>query len=272
MYPRAPIALVAVEIAFPGEIGSPVPSGVHRAMGDVLGDDWVIEQVQQPAFTLNLGGGHPLLPPSSLQPAPILRFVDRGRGSSIALTAGSVSVQTIRYENWPTFRSMLETAVRATEKLLRPTGVARAGVRYIDEVRVGEVEGPEWGKWLSPTLLPPATESMTGDGWPLLTWTGAAQYRLGEEQSLVLRYGPQPAQPGFVVNPDGPLRRPGPRPEGQFFLLDFDSSWQPSVVPRWDSDDLLETCDQLRRPVRALFDQLITERLVEEVFKSNGDQ
>ncbi len=77
---------------------------------------------------------------------------------------------------------------------------------------------------MSPTMLPPASEAMVGAGWSPVNWTGAAQYRLGEDRHVVLRYGPQAAQPGFVVNPDRPLRRPGPRPEGPFFLLDFDAS------------------------------------------------
>ncbi|MHB8290839.1 MAG: TIGR04255 family protein [Acidimicrobiales bacterium] len=268
MHPSAPVVLVAVEITFPGEIGSPVPSGARRALGEVLGEGWVIEPIGQPRLTLNLGGAQPLPPqPPSFPETTLLRFADRQRGAAIALTAGSVSVETTRYGNWPKFRSTLEMAIRATEKLLHPVGVTRTGIRYIDEVRVGGVEDPQWGEWLSPTVLPPAAQAMVDSGWPPVNWTGGAQYRIGEDRNLVLRFGPQPAQPGFVVNPDGPLRRPGPRPEGPFFLLDFDASWQPPGVPRWDSDILLETCDQLRHPVRALFDQLVTTRLVEQVFK-----
>jgi uncharacterized protein (TIGR04255 family) len=273
MYPSAPVALVTVEITFPGEIGSPIPSGVQRAVGDVLGDDWVIEQVPQPLLTFNLVGGQA---PSSNSPrfpgVTILRFADRERAAAIALTAGSVSVETTRYGNWPSFRSTLETAIRTTEKLLRPTGVIRTGVRYIDEVRVGAVAGSEWGEWLSPTVLPPAAEAMAEAGWPPVNWSGVTQYRIGVDRHLVLRFGPQPSLPGFAVNPDGPLRRPGPRPEGPFFLLDFDASWQPSAVPRWDSDSLLETCDELRRPVRALFDDVVTERLVKEVCEKKGNE
>lgn len=272
MYPNAPVAMVTVEITFPGEIGVPVAAGVQRAVGEVLGDDWVVEPIQPRGLTVNLGPGSPLLAPTVAGPGgPILRFTDRERSSAIAFTSGSVAVETVRYGNWPSFRTMVETAVRAAEKLLRPTGVLRTGLRYIDEVRVagtaGAVEGVDWVDWLSPTAMPPATDSMIEFGWPPSAWQGFAQYILGDDRHLTLRYGPQAAQPGFVVQPDGPLRRPGQRPEGPFFMLDFDASWQPAVVPRWDSDMLLETCDQLRQPVRALFDRIVTERLVEDVFK-----
>lgn len=272
IYTSAPVALVAAEVIFPGEIGSPITSRTQRAVGEVLGDAWVIEQVPQQRLTLNLAGSQPLTPePPTFPGATILRFADRERGAAVALTAGSVSIETTRYGNWPKFRSTLEIAIRATEGLLRPAGITRAGLRYINEVRVSNVVGAQWGEWLSPTVLPPASEAMAGAGWPPVNWTGASQYRISEDRNLVLRFGPQPSQPGFVVNPDGPLRRPGPRPEGPFFLLDFDASWQPAAVPKWDSDSLLETCDQLRHPVRALFDQLVTNSL-EEVFNRKGDE
>jgi uncharacterized protein (TIGR04255 family) len=268
-YPFAPVALVTVEIRFPSETGGSIPPGVHRAVGEVLGDDWVAEPVPSPSLAFSLGAG----PMTAQPPFPgemILRFADRERSSAVAITAGSVSVETTRYGNWPKFRSTLETIVRTTGKLLHPSGVTRAGLRYIDEVRVNGVEGSSWGDWLSVELLAPSSAAMVGSGWSPVHWTGAVQYDIGEDRSLVLRYGPQSAQPGFIVNPDGPLRRPGPRPTGSFFLLDFDASWQPSVVPRWDSDSLLETCDELRHPVRTLFDQLVTDRLVEDVFKGGG--
>lgn len=268
-YPFAPVALVTVEIRFPSGTGGSIPPGVHRAVGEVLGDDWVAEPVPSSSLAFNLGAGAMAAQP----PFPgemILRFADRERSSAVAITAGSVSVETTRYGNWPKFRSTLETIFRTTGKLLHPSGVTRAGLRYIDEVRVNGVEGSSWGDWLSVELLAPSTAGMVGSGWPPVHWTGAVQYDIGEDRSLVLRYGPQSAQPGFIVNPDGPLRRPGPRPTGSFFLLDFDASWQPSVVPHWDSDSLLETCDELRHPVRTLFDQLVTDRLVEDVFKGGG--
>jgi uncharacterized protein (TIGR04255 family) len=275
MYERPPVALVAVEIRFPGEIGAPVPSGAQRALGEVLGEGWVVEQIQQPGITISLGGipATPALTagPGGFPPGAILRFAARDRTTAVALTAGSVTVETTRYENWPQFRLVLEKAVEATAKLLRPTGIIRAGVRYIDEIRAGNADGANWGEWLSPTVMPPAAEALRHTDWVPLNWTGAAQYQIGEERYLVLRYGPQPGTPGFAVNPDGPLRRPEPRPTGSFFLLDFDAFWQPSAIPEWNGPELIATCDQLRKPVRVLFDEIITDRLVTEVFDKKGE-
>jgi len=261
-------------------MGAPVPSSVQQALREVLGEGWINELVPQPTFSVNLasmsslgplgptmvgGGGAP--PPGS-----ILRLTVRDRTTAVAVTSASVSVETTRYENWPSFRSIVEKAVRSTGELLRPEGVIRAGLRYIDEVRVEDLAGnAAWADWLSPGALPPAAEAMMRAGHPPVNWTGAAQYEIGHERTLVLRYGPQPAQPGFAVNPDGPLRRIGPRRVGPFFLLDFDSFWQPSDIPRWEADSLLAACDELRRPVRSLFNEIITERLEAEVFNQPED-
>jgi uncharacterized protein (TIGR04255 family) len=260
VYENPPVALVVAEIKFPGEIGGTVPPAMRRALSDVLGEDWVIEQL--PTVSVNVGS--PQAYATGFSPNAILRFATRDRTSAVALTGGSATVETTRYRDWPQFRSILEKTVQAVEKLLRPAGTVRVGVRYVNEVRVGARDGEDWVGWLPPALLPPATQTLADAGWVPLNWAGAAQYRIGTEHRLVLHYGPQTAD--FIVNPDGPLRRHGPRPHGPFFLLDFDAYWEPSAVPAWDGAGVLETCDQLHEPIQVLFDELVTDRLVAEVF------
>ena len=285
MYKHPPVVFVTAETKFPGNIGEPVPSPVQHAIGGVLGEDWVVDQVQ-PGITVNLGmpfsgalGGAAIgggafggasLGPTNLGGA-MVRFANRDRTMSVALTAGTLSVETTRYANWDDFRAVLSVALEATEKLMRPTGVTRTGLRYIDEIRVGAVIGNDWSEWLSPASLPPSAGLMAAAGWPPETWTGLAHYQIGPDRHMVLRYGPQPAQPGFLVNPNGPLKRPGPLPPGAFFGLDFDAFWEPTGIPIWKTEDLLQTYDQLRVPVRSLFDSMITERLIAEVFEAEGE-
>jgi uncharacterized protein (TIGR04255 family) len=272
IYRRAPVAVVAVEIKFPGDVGSPMAIGIQRAFQEVLGEEWIAEQIPQSALTFNVGGAMSMMPTlmggqGAFPPGVILRLTVRDRTMAVAITGGSLTVETTHYGHWPQFRSILETMISATTDVMRPNGVTRVGLRYVDEIRTENLVRPdEWGEWLSPIALAPAAPEMAAEGWRPLNWSGVAQYEIGEDRILVLRYGSQPEQPGFLVNPDGPLRRPGPRPAGAFFGLDFDSFWQPSVVPAWGNVDLLQVLDELRRPVRALFDCIITERLVREVF------
>ena len=270
MYKRPPVALVVAEARFPGEAGAPLPLAVQRALVDVLGDDWVIDQVQPPIQAhFVLGPGLPQ--GSSPPPGMVVRFSNRQRTTAIALTSATVTLETTDYGHWPRFRSVLELALASTERLLRPAGATRAGLRYIDEVRVPGIEGPGWSKWLSADLLPPGYSALLQEEVSPIAWNGAAQYAFGSDMTMVLRYGPQPAQPGFAVRPDRPLRRLGPMPTGPFFLLDFDASWEPQTVPEWDTEDLLRVYDLLRRPVRLLFDSVVPGHLVDDVFNKEED-
>lgn len=267
VYPNAPIAFVTVEVRFPGEAGQGIHSVVQRAFRDVLGDGWVIEQLTQQELMVgvNLGGQ----PSQSMRTVNVPRFTVRDRTSAVVLTTNSMTVETTRYAGWTTFRSVIERALRATADLVEPDGVARVGMRYVDEIRVpGAAERWDaWAQWLSPVVLAPASDAMETAGYPPVTWTGATQYSIGPGRQLVLRYGPQN---GYAVSPGGPLRRADAPAAGPFFLLDFDSFWEPSTIPLFDVQELLETCDELRHPTRTLFDHIVTDKLTDEVFRKEG--
>ena len=64
------------------------------------------------------------------------------------------------------------------------------------------------------------------------------------------------------------LKRINPPSGGPFFLLDFDSFWQPTdELPEFHPDELVERCDRLHTPIRRLFEGLITKDLREGVLK-----
>lgn len=273
-YKHAPLALATVEVRFPDEIGPTVSPRVLRAFREVLGSDWITDQIrQQASFTINVGV--PTQPQPGFVPAPgvasqvtVPRFTLRDRTMAVMVGGGSLTIETTRYEGWPAFHAIVERAIDATSKTIQPEGVTRVGARYVNEIRVpAEVHEPiEWADWLSAGLLPPAVDAMGRRGWQPLTWNGVAQYQLEKERYLVIRYGPQPANPGFVVNPHGLLQRPGPVPNGPFFLLDFDAFWQPAAVPPWDRNELLQVCDDLHTPIEMAFDEMVTPRLISHVF------
>ena len=235
MYRHPPVALVAVEIRFPGEIGAPVPSGVQRAFGEVLGDGWVLEPLPQVSYSVNVGAsaGSPLLTGAQgTATSAMARYTVRDRTTAVALTAGSVTVETTRYGNWPQFREVLAKAVEAAGKLLRPDGVTRIGVRYIDEVRVPDKTGINWEEWLSATVLPPGSQALDNCGWLPLNWTGISQYRTSEERYLVSVMDHN--QP-FQVSPSILTDRSSAwvRSLSARSSSDFDAYWQASVIPGW---------------------------------------
>ena len=265
VYPNAPLALVAVEVRFPEAAADrPLPLPLQRSFRGLLGEDWVIESHKMQQFGVALGPG--ATGQQTFQEVVVPRFTVRDRTLSVAVTATSLTVETTAYRHYLDFRGVLRSVFDAAAELLAPDGLARVGMRYIDEIRVPDVESERpsaWSRWIDPSLLPPQLGAMVAEQYEPAAWDGAVRYTTGPQRSLVLRYG---ARQGYAVDPRGSLSRPSPPPPGPFFVLDFDSFWEPLDIPEFDPDALAETCDQLRRPVRTLFDLVITDRLRSDVF------
>jgi uncharacterized protein (TIGR04255 family) len=273
VYPSAPLALVAMEVRFPNASEGPsLPMPVQRAFRDLLGEGWVIEAVQAQRLSLSFGPGGAAAPPAPIQTLTLPRFTVRDRTTAVAVTDASLTVETTAYRHYPDFRAVVETALTAASEVIRPEGVARVGLRYIDEIRVPDIssegDAAVWGAWLDPSLMPPRLSEMVSQGFPSPRWEGAAQYVTGENQTMVLRYGPRM---GYLVNPVGPLKRPQAPPPGPIFVLDFDCFWEPTDIPEFEVGGLLTTCDQLRAPIRHLFDLLVTDKLLEEFKKERAN-
>ena len=256
VFPNAPLALVAAEVRYPAVAEGALSMAVHRRIRDALGPDWVIHNETAQTFEAGLGAAGPQ---ASVRSETIGRITSRRRTRIITARPENFTVEVVDYVRFDDFRSLLERAAAAVETVLRPDGISRVGLRYIDEVSVPEAQ-PHWDRWLAPSLMPP---SLGPDLIPT-EWTGAVQYQVAPEQSLVFRYGPSA---GPVVSPVGPLKRPRV-PDGPIFMLDFDSSWQPSDIPEFTADLIVETADRLRDPLRALFDSLLKPSLL-EVFRQD---
>lgn len=230
----------------------------------------MIEQMEQSSISFAIGSG--VAPTTqSGQSVKIPRFTNRERTWAVVVTASSLVIETTQYRHWPEFRSVLERAIAACSQVLKPDGVVRVGMRFVDEIRAPKADATHpilWSEWLVPSLFAPEMIGMAEDGYEPLAWTGAAQFATGKDCQLVLRFGPQN---GYAVSPTGPLVRNSPPPPGPFFVLDFDSFWQPTSIPPFVDNDLMQICEQLRDPMRALFDRLITDKLRDEVFRKESD-
>jgi uncharacterized protein (TIGR04255 family) len=54
-------------------------------------------------------------------------------------------------------------------------------------------------------------------------------------------------------------------------LLDFDSFWEPTDIPEFEPERIMAVCDDLRAPIRKLFDMLVTDKLLAEFRKEKGN-
>jgi uncharacterized protein (TIGR04255 family) len=252
VFPNAPLALVAMEVRFPAAAPGPIRPPVLRAIKEFLGNGWVIEggKQQTVALAMSAGGG----PPSShVTTEDITRLTVRDRTRVVTIRPEALTIEATRYDGYESFKPLLATAFGAVERVLSPEGVVRLGLRYIDEIQVAPAP-VDWADWVDPSLLAPRA-----DGLNATAWTAAVQYSVADDRKLVLRYGPSENP---VVSSGGPLKRPRPPKPWPVFVLDFDSFWDPTDIPPFETASLVKACDDLRAPVRQLFDQMATPQLV----------
>src|SRR5665647_379627 len=113
------------------------------------------------------------------------RFTMRDRTLSVAITGASLTVETTRYRQYLDFRSVVARVFDAAAELLNPDGIARVGMRYIDEIRVPGIEAERpsaWRDWIDPSLLPPQLDAMVSEDYEPAAWDGAVRYVTGPEK------------------------------------------------------------------------------------------
>jgi uncharacterized protein (TIGR04255 family) len=182
---------------------------------------------------------------------------------SVTVAPTALIVETTAYSRFEEFLDVVQRALEAVNNAVSLAGIQRVGLRYIDEIRVAGVDAPVdwdgyindgllWATRLDPNLHPQRTE-------------GVAEFEMEGGYRTVMRFG---AMSGRVVDPGGPLRvrRTG---DGPFFLIDLDSFWLPrdGDVPEFSVERVLDTCTELRKPIRGLFEASITDRLRDEVLR-----
>lgn len=269
IYPNAPLRFVAFELRMPPvpELAGPTAAGVAfaqlREVLPIIGGPQVSIEIQSAG---PLGATGPSGPSAASFSAGPLRLLDRRRVLSALISTTAVVVENSDYHRYEDFLAIVERTLRAVSETAQIAGMQRVGLRYIDEIRVPGVEKPsDWRGYIDPALLAPL--DLDG-GFEVSASSGLNEYRISPSQSTNLRFG---AMEGQVVNQSGPLRLKSDE-SGPFFLIDLDSFWTApeDEVPEFSVDKVLETCGALRRPIRALFEASITDKLRDEVLRRTG--
>lgn len=259
VYPNAPVVLVTMEIRHPPAELTPSQS---QALKRLLAKRLPIERAgQQMSVTISASG---TAPASTVD--HFARYLNRESTAAAAIRKQSILVETSAYSGWNDFLGLLLLVVEARTQISSIIGIERVGLRYIDEVRIHPTSATsvDWSQWINGSLLGPQSDAPVG--LPLAEWQGAAVYRESQPgRSLVLRYGPRL---GYAVDPNSDLRRVRTVEPGAFFLMDIDSFWTPSgTIPEYNREQLLSIYEDLHRPVRILFEDMITDRLRDEVLR-----
>lgn len=256
VFPNAPLEFVAAEVRFPY---SP-KLGRHEsfdALVDLLGDLFPIpEREEQREFAVGPQGVQ------AAEPQVHYRLLAKDRRSSVTVGHSRVNVEVTDYQEYADFRDLIGRCLAALDTLGVVVGIERAGLRFIDEVRVPDVKVPsDWRGYIADEFLSPLVLSEHGSVDAL---EGLVRMSTGPATQLVLRYA---AAHGQGVVGGGPLKRRSSPSPGPFFVIDTDSFWQGPELMDFDVEAALELFDRLHNPVGAVFHQAITEQLKDEVLR-----
>ncbi|OON72949.1 TIGR04255 family protein [Streptomyces tsukubensis] len=251
IFPRSPLVYVTAEVALSYE----------PTINRVEVRDLFAEAIRSHLPVLSQGFA--VSPPSSdssddepPQTLPTLRAFNTRRTSSARLKATSLTFETVTYQGFEAFSDCVAVSLNALAECVPQALVERAGVRYVNELRLPQQGGedvPSWDKWVAPELL--AGTHLLAGGHPAGSM-GTALYHLGEDDWVALRWGDVDGL--SIVDRDVPLHRQEV-PRGRFFALDIDSFWEPPEPVRLNPGDLMNCYSRLRPPAGELFQASITE-------------
>lgn len=197
------------------------------------------------------------------------KLIARDKQTSVTFTTESLVVETTAYAGWQAFRTVVEAALKARQTVAPVEGFERIGLRYIDEIRIPNRDRTlAWSEWVDGSLLGPSHvfESL--------------ELRQAEQQGIVvyatpnpgetytLRYGAMDGPPVVGTAPN--LVRRGLPEAGPFFLLDTDGAWvlgEDAEIPQLDPAAVMVIADRIHRPIKEMFELLITDRLRKEVLE-----
>nr|WP_107912400.1 TIGR04255 family protein [Streptomyces chartreusis] len=254
IYTNPPLALTVVELRH--TTGPALSEADKAGLKSLLAGTFPIYRpVQQVSVTVTNAGaseGRVMHP----------RYMTRDLTEAITFRDNAVVVETTRYQRRSVLRELLHQAVEARQKISPVDGVARLGIRYVNEVRVPNLEGPShWGRWISGALT--SLASIRTEGPAAQSWQGMVIFGTPSE-GVALRHG---TFEGYAVEPAGDLRRPAPAP-GPFYLLDLDSYWIPDGdVPKLEWSIVEERFNTVGLSAYELFQDLVTDHYRTEVLK-----
>lgn len=264
IYPNAPIEFVACEVQFPVSPALATDDALRALHGALFA--WLPVAQPEVETTLMFGPGGQQPPMTTTN----FRFLSRDRRLCVVVSPSRLSVETTDYPGWRDFRAMIERALSAVAGAdARIPGLTRAGLRYIDEIRVPD-PAPGDGRWTRyvDSRLSGAADILLG-GRPATDMQAAVQFDLGGGYATVVRYG---ARRGQAVGNAPLVRRGSHGPDDPYFLFDIDSFWQPpSGLPEFSVEATLSIADRLHEPVRTLFETSITDDLRQIMRRAPSD-
>lgn len=144
------------------------------------------------------------------------QFTDQEDNWKIVLAPDFLTLETRNYEHFADFLSRLREALDVLVEHIQPTVVTRIGLRYVNEIRLDELQGMDWFNVIRKDLLGPVAASELMQNTIQVATVQQLVLRYPDEVSINMHHGLVPI--GTTVR----LRRNEEAPTSPFYLLDFD--------------------------------------------------
>jgi uncharacterized protein (TIGR04255 family) len=197
----------------------------------------VVEPIAQKSLTVAFAGESPKTTEETVDAGHQLRAEDQS--VVVAVLPHALSIQMSQYERWSvSARPILEAALNASIPMLRPSLVARIGLRYVNRIEDDLCVHPtDWNGKIAPALIAPYLD------WGLQKWVRAAnqaiEFEIDEDHRAVLRHGVFYQRTGVASD----------------YLLDIDIFSQRTRSA--DAAALVESFTRMNRTSLAIFQQSI---------------
>lgn len=172
----------------------------------------------------------------------------------VTLASDFVALATARYVDIDDFATRVETLVSAVAQHYEPAEMARLGLRFINEFRLGTTN-PEaqMVEILNQGFLGASGAPELGDSLV------SSQHLLelaGDSAQMMVRHGLHPLGGSTVLDPVGqaPSRNPEP-----FYLLDIDAFFQRDPIP-FDVAEIAATVREFNEQIRSFFAWAVKEQ------------
>jgi uncharacterized protein (TIGR04255 family) len=256
IYPNPPVEVVAFELRIPHSLG----------LADRSGQAAVWRNLRERLPITQPGGLQVAIGPPMMQAQQPLRMLDRGRTESVVVGPEAIVVENTSYRCYEDFCALLREVLTAVAQQ-EIAGFTRIGLRYINEIRVNDLEGPsDWDGFVNPALL--AGSALGTQALGVERVSGEIEYSTTDQHSVVMRYG---SFQGRVVNLEGPLRT-RTNETSPAFLIDLDSYWEDPArarLPEFSIETIMSTTSELRAPIHELFEIAITDKL-RDIFREES--
>jgi uncharacterized protein (TIGR04255 family) len=241
-FERTPLALVVCQIRFE-HLGSPDPEAA-KALKEALADAYPVAQPQQ-SIQIEMGPGAPMTQATRENG---WRFSSIDQKWSASVLPDALALETTAYVDWEDFDQRLRAVLDAVQRTLSPRVEVRLGLRYVNEIRVNDVEAPsDWQRYLRSELV----ALTTADEFASSAFSAqqTVQVAAGENAVLNMRHG-------FPGLPDGSLNE-------QVYLMDFDCFREGQRA--LEVEGLLKEADRFNTMITSLFQWCLTEALWKEL-------